>query len=67
MTGATTAEMIGPVGSTIEPILGEEEEFYLNLNVGYANSARGIQALSGGAVKLDLVRYGKLRKDTVSK
>lgn len=53
----TTAEMMDLVGSTIEPVLGVEEELYLNPNVGYADSARAIQAVSDEVVKSGVARY----------
>jgi sarcosine oxidase / L-pipecolate oxidase len=53
----TPIEMKHLVGSTIEPTLNAKEELYLNLNVGYADSALAVQAVSDKVVKLGVKRY----------
>jgi glycine/D-amino acid oxidase-like deaminating enzyme len=59
----TTAQMTDRVGSSIEPILDEGEELYLNREVGYADSACAVRAVSEELEKLGVVRY----KDDVTK
>jgi sarcosine oxidase / L-pipecolate oxidase len=51
------AEMMNLVGSTIEPELQPGEELYLNPDVGYADSALAVQALSQQAVGRGVKRY----------
>jgi glycine/D-amino acid oxidase-like deaminating enzyme len=53
----TVAEMMHLVGSTVEPRLDAGEELYLNPNVGYADSALALQAITDIAVKLGVKRY----------
>ena len=45
------------MGSTAEPILGEGEVLYRNPDVGYADSALAVRALSEKVVELGVCRY----------
>ena len=53
----TAAEATSLVGSTAEPILDKGEVLYRNPDVGYADSALAVRALSEKVVELGVCRY----------